>query len=212
MSFSAYLWYVYVLFEFCLLLPLLLLILGKIEYVLIFAAVIHYFSCPDVMGLNMICRYLLYFTIGAVCVKYYTTYTRYLDRVGWFFIVLFLGAAVYSYHAFLYQYMHDSDMLVPLPGIMIALLSIPAIHSLVRMHHLKNAKLLYHLAAFSFPIYLMNTIAIGTMKGAAMKLTGWDYHEFHILVPFLLLGGLGVPVVIKKYLFKYVPLLDRMVY
>jgi hypothetical protein len=67
-----------------------------------------------------------------------------------------------------------------------------------------------YLGTFSFPIYLMNTIVIGTMKGVTFKL--WNHHQFDIMVPFLVVGGLLVPILIAKYLSTRAPSLNKIIY
>jgi len=100
----------------------------------------------------------------------------------------------------------------PIPKTAMGFLSIPALHYLVRLPRFEKVRMLSYLGAFSFPIYLMNTIVIGTLKGAAFKLLIWDYYQFYVLAPFLFVGGLFVPILIKKHLLRFVPALDKIIY
>lgn len=209
-SFSGTLWYVYVLFEFYLFVSLGLLMLKRIEYLLIFAIIVHFIQFPRLMGLNMAGQYLMYFIIGCFCMKYYTIYTKFLDDVGWLFLIIFLGLLFYCFYTPFYQNTFTSSniLLKTLNG----LLSIPALHYLVRINIFEKMTVLYVFQFYSFQIYLMNTIVIGIVKCLAFKVTYWDYHQFNLVFPFLLLSGLYVPIFIKKYILRYIPVLDRIIY
>jgi fucose 4-O-acetylase-like acetyltransferase len=208
-SFNMSLWYIYVLFELCVFFSFFLLLFKKIEYLLIPAVIVHFIHVPGVMALGLLCEYLLYFTIGCICVKYYPVYTRYLDKTGWVFLISWLGILAYCYY---YINLYQSPVSIPLPKTLIGLLSIPALHYLVRLPGCQKMRLLAYVGTFSFPIYLMNTIVIGTFKGMTFKFTTWDYHQFYIMVPFLFLGGLFIPVAIKNYLLRHVPSLNKIIY
>jgi len=49
---------------------------------------------------------------------------------------------------------------------------------LVRLPIFEKDCLLILLRRVYFPIYLMNTIVIGTLKGVAFKFLIWDYNQF----------------------------------
>jgi fucose 4-O-acetylase-like acetyltransferase len=210
-SFSNSLWYIYVLFEFYLLLPLLLLALRRIEYLLVPAIIIHFVYVPEVMGLELICEFMVYFVLGCICVKHYQAYTQYLDKLGWITLALFLILSVYCYYTRFGLYTHKEALVVRVPGDLVAVLSIPALHYLVRLRLLQRTKLLSTLAAYTFPIYLMNTMAIGTVKALVFRLAHLDYHGFHLAFPFLLIGGVYGPILVKRHVLRYVPLLDRAI-
>lgn len=207
-SFSVYLWYIYVLFECYLFVSLCLMFFGKIEYLLIPSIILHFCSATDLMALSKFCEYLLYFVIGCVCVKHYKVYVKYLDLVGGLCLVIFSTAVFYSCYICLNQRINFN----PFYNTIMGLLSIPALHYLVRLPVLKKITILYVLRTYCFPIYLMNSIAIGIIKGVFFRVTGWNYHQFHIIFPLLIAGGLYLPIVTKKYLIRYIPSIDKMIY
>ncbi len=90
------------------------------------------------------------------------------------------------------------------------LLSLPALHGLA-LHLTGNVgRCLVFLGRYSFPIYLMNTLAIGLVKGILLKFVSWDGVNFLFYVPILTSAGLMIPVAIKKWLFPRLPYLDRI--
>lgn len=207
-SFNISLWYIYVLFEICIFFSLFLLLFKKIEYLLIPAVILHFIFVPGVLALSLFCEYLLYFTIGCLCIKYYQIYTRYLDKIGWIFFIFWSGVVVYSFH-YIYVAQFQAS---PFPKTLIGLLSIPALHFFVRLPGCVKMRWLAYIGTFSFPIYLMNTMAIGAIKGVLFKVMNWDYQQLHVMVPFMVICGLFIPIYIKKHLFKFVPALDKIIY
>jgi hypothetical protein len=67
------------------------------------------------------------------------------------------------------------------------------------------------LGRFTFPIYLMNTIAIGFAKGVLFKFVIWDGINFLFFAPILLISGLFVPIFIKKQILARNKLIDSFV-
>ncbi|MCC6481130.1 MAG: hypothetical protein IT554_01805 [Sphingomonadaceae bacterium] len=66
------------------------------------------------------------------------------------------------------------------------------------------------LGRYSFPIYLLNTIAIGLAKGILLLVMPWDGLNFLIFLPVLLLSGIIGPIVAKVLIFRPVPYLDKI--
>lgn len=207
-SFNISLWYIYVLFEICVFFSLFLIFFKKVEYLLIPAIFVHFVNIPNVMALSLFCEYLLYFALGCICIKHYPLYIRYLDKTGWIFLIAWVGIVIYSFQ-YVYAYQYPT---APLPKTWMGLLSIPALHYFVRLPGCEKVRWLSYLGTLSFPIYLMNTMAIGTIKGVLFKLMSWDYHQFYMMAPILFTCGLLIPVFIKKYLLRYVPALNKIIY
>jgi peptidoglycan/LPS O-acetylase OafA/YrhL len=75
---------------------------------------------------------------------------------------------------------------------------------------LANSKILLLLGSYSFVIYLLNTPAIGLAKGILIKWVPWDGPTFVIHALVLLVSGIVVPVLIKRWIFKRWRYLDRL--
>lgn len=62
-----------------------------------------------------------------------------------------------------------------------------------------------------FPIYLMNTAAIGVAKAMLLLLVPWDGISFLIVyVPIITLVGICCPIVLKIVVFSRIGWLDRL--
>ena len=79
------------------------------------------------------------------------------------------------------------------------LLSMPALHGLVRTRPLDRFGLLMIFGSYSFVIYLLNTPFIGFAKGVMLRVMPWDGANFLLFAPLLLAAGIGLPVALKKY-------------
>ena len=50
-------------------------------------------------------------------------------------------------------------------------------------------------------IYLMNSLAMGLVRGIALKVWGWDDWHFFVVAPILLTAGLLLPIIAQRVLF-----------
>ena len=199
-SAAGSLWFIYVLFEFYLIFPLLLVIFRGNIWVIFVLSVPAYFL-PNVPYLLMgaAANFALFFAAGIVAMNYYQHYQRFICSYRWLFLVIFLGS-------------YSTELIFDygIPKVLIGLCSIPAFHALVATSPLSNSRSLYVLGMYSFPIYLMNMIIIGLLKGLFLKFSGWSGNLFFIYLITLLLFGLCGPILIKKYIFSRIPVLDRI--
>ena len=98
-----------------------------------------------------------------------------------------------------------------LAGMLIAgVLSIPALHGIVRRPALLESTTLLGLGVFSFVIYLLNTPCIGLIKGVLLKWLPFDGVDFLLYAPLLMLGGTLGPILLKRFILRPVPILDRI--
>ena len=125
---------------------------------------------------------------------------RQLDRFGLVFLLLFALALTAM----------PIDENYPLAKFVIGIASIPALLWLVRTRWFSKLSALDYLGHYTFPIYLMNTVVIGVMKGVILRFVSWDGVNFLFIAPILLLGGVWIPILIKTKLFKKIPVLDKI--
>lgn len=196
------LWFVYVLLEFYLVVPLLLFIFGgRAIGVVVTGLLLHFLPSTPMFMLNGAFEYLVYFGIGATVAQYYTTIGTWLDRHRLILLGLFIvSLLLLKFYPFAF----------PIKKLIIGCLSIPALHSLVRMAPFSNSQILLGWGLISYAIYLMNTIAIGFTKGVLLRFVSWDGTNFLLVAPILLLAGLYGPIVAKRYIFPYLKPLDRI--
>lgn len=200
-SFASSVWYIYVLFLFYLMVPLLIVLFNKREYlIVILGLIIHFIRPTNYFALNSFNEYLLYFSLGMISLKYRARLNYYFDKWRIFLIITFL----FSFFL-IFQNINAS-----VSKLIISLISIPALTSLVRNKFIMENKSLTLYSKYTFVIYLLNTILIGLCKGIILKFFSWDGYNFILVAPILLLIGLYGPIVIKKYLFVRIFYLDKM--
>lgn len=197
-SVASFLWYVYVLFLFSAFgVGFFSLTRGRI-FPLVLVGVILLFFAPkfSLLGFDQFCKYLLFFALGGLAIRHWSTYIK-LVKYTWLF-------ALIGFILMLINSKYFGIGWVPT-----ALLSLIALHGLCRQKFM-NFKFLKYLGLMSFPIYLMNTLSIGFFKAFMFKFISWHGTDFLFYAPILTLSGLIVPIVFKKYIIKRVGWLDKI--
>jgi fucose 4-O-acetylase-like acetyltransferase len=202
-SFSFYLWYIYVLFEYYLFIPVFLVLTkNNYKYILsisfVISALTYFVNVTTLFALNQFCEYLFFICWGGFVSKNYRSIFDLFAKSKYGFLILFFCALIAGYY-------------LKLPKIFIGFISIPAIIALLSTQLFSKAEHLSMLGNYTLPIYFMNTIFIGIGKGIIFKFTNWDFHNFIFIAPVLFLMGLYPPIFVKKYLLRYVPVLDKII-
>lgn len=195
-SVASFLWFIYVLFLICALVPLLLRVFRQdIRLALLAAVVLYFLPMPRLFNLDALVEFLPYFLLGCLAMQYRVEYFRILDRFWAIWVSLFVLALVVLDPA------RDKWLL--------GLVSIPALHALVRVSLIAKRNILVFLGTYSFSIYLMNTLCIGAAKGVVTKYVSWDGANFFWVAPVLFISGLMVPVLVKRLIFSRCQAVDR---
>lgn len=199
-SFSSYLWFVWALFALYAIAPALLNLFGeRLKPLLVVAFLVQFLPKVAYLGLGQVTEYAFVFFCGFVVVRCKSEYDAALSRFGFFGLIVFLG--------FLLGLVVGFD----LPKWLVGIASIPALHFLARQSWVnRHGKVLLWLSVYAFPIYLMNTMAIGLVKGVVLKFTTWHGSNFYWIAPLLFFGGLLIPIFVKRVFFSKVPWLDRI--
>lgn len=201
-SVASFLWYIYVLFMisvFCL--TVNWLSNKHLVWLLMIALVLTFVPGPIFLGLNQFNKYLLFFVLGGCAITYWRQYLTVVDKYWLLALVLLLSVLVLF---------HDDIRHESLFWLLPAVLSIPSLHGLCRIEG-PHSGLLTFVGTMSFVIYLMNTITIGIIKGFLLKFVSWDGLNFIFLFfPVLLISGIALPIVVKRYVFHKIPWLDRI--
>lgn len=200
-SASSSIWYIYVLLEFYLLFPLVLLIFKKnITLVIFFSIVLHLFdyifNITDFFLISRFFEYAVFFSIGSVFIYHHDEIIMFLSKYSIYFYLLFLFALFVIPDK-------DYDFAKTVSGFV----SIPALLAFIKKD-LRNdfiIKKILILGEYTFSIYLMNTIFIGLSKAILLKFMPWDYTNFLFFFPVLLLSGVGIPILVHKYIFSHIP-------
>jgi fucose 4-O-acetylase-like acetyltransferase len=198
---ASSLWFIYVLAVYYVVVPAVIYIVrDRLEYSLIPGLIAHFLPLSDQFALSRITEYAFVFLIGMCAAKHRMRYMDLLDRyrfvwAGVFvcsFSLFFLGTTL-GYCKFI-----------------IGLLSIPALHAMVRSGPLAQSDVLSFLGVQSFVIYLMNTIVIGLTKGIILKFTSWDGIHFILIAPVLLTSGLLIPIVLANKALSKIPVFKNI--
>lgn len=197
-SSASSLWYIYVLFLFYLIYPVIHWMIKYSKFWLlvgVLAFLIHD-EIPTIFMLNRVAEFLLFIMVGAWTARNYEAFSNNNQQYGWIWVAVFTIALTVSEYLIL-------------PKLVLGLLSIPALIFFVSTHHVKDSTTLAQLGKYVFVIYLLNTIIIGLVKGVGLKLWPWDGINFIPYFFVLLIAGLYVPIFLKKYIFSRYPLLDK---
>jgi len=199
-------WYVAVLFLFSVLTPPLSWLSGnRVSVLVALAAVLYICPVPHVLYLDRAATYYIFFILGGLCTQHEEIWLEWLDRHAT--VIFFVFAAIAIVFA-----LSPFEGLAWRAKLLIAgILSMPALHALVRRHWLLESTALLRLGVFSFVIYLLNTPCIGLAKGVLSTiLPSWDGHSFVVYAVLLMLSGTLGPIFIKKFLLHPFPAIDRI--
>lgn len=195
------LWFIYVLFEFYLITPIILYLFGgRTAPLVAIGALVYFAPASPLFMLDGFFEYLVFFGLGACCANNFRRVTTVLTEYRWLFLGVFLLTLLLLY----------STVPYPLAKLVIGIASLPALHSLMRVGGFSSSALLVEWGLYSYAIYLMNTIAIGFTKGVIFLFTSWDNHNFLWIAPLLLFAGLYGSLWTKKFIFPHVKFLDRI--
>jgi fucose 4-O-acetylase-like acetyltransferase len=191
-SIAGSLWYIYVLFLFSISFPFLMMISrGIIEYWIPLGIILSFtgsfVSISHLLAFYQICAFFIFILAGAIAAKRKVQYLAHIDKWGWAWVCFFVTSLFIKYH-------------VSIPLIVTGMLSVPALHALIRKNPLAKSDLLLTLGTFVFSIYLMNTIFMGSIRGLILRFVSLDYWHFLIICPILIIVGLLCPVLVYSAL------------
>lgn len=206
-SFSRFLWYIYALFIFYLVIPPLLRLSRQKLWPLFLAGLAIYFlPRTHFMAIGNIESYFSTFILGGMLAKNRNNYENWLNRWGMFCFILFSVALMLVRPLKIAPFPISIDPL----RLIIGLLSIPAIHWLMKFKWTDKFNILRTLGQYTFPIYLLNTLTIGATKAILAPVTSFEGFNLIWVSLCLLLAGLYGPIAIKSLFFSRLPALDRI--
>lgn len=196
-------WFVFVLFIYCISVPLLLRQVGNRLWPLLGAAAIAYYLAayllivPSYVYLDRIATYSIFFLLGGL-VQRRPEATTFIDAAFVPVLCCFaISLTLLAFHVF-----EDQAF------VLCNFLGIPFMHGLVR--RVRKGRLLLWLGGYAFVIYLFNSIFIGLGKGLLLLFLPWDGWNFLLFAPILGALGLFGPILAKTVLFRRIPIVDGM--
>ncbi len=165
-------------------------------------AVIHFVPLPHHMYIDRIGSFFIYFLIGGLVGQNLQPATELFDRYRKAAWLVFLVAEILV--------VIDPPVPSSLLVTFASLAAIPALHALARTRRVLDSSAIQWLGTRSFIIYLLNTVGIGIAKAPLVHFFAWDgLNLIWMSVP-LMAGGLFIPVLVKRYVFRFSPWLDKM--
>lgn len=187
-----FIWYIFVLFVFSVLSPLLYpLLKERMGLWLALGLVVYALPWFPHLYINKMTAYFVFFTLGGFLRHHEDSYIRLLDGKTMLWIGLFALS-------FLTYEVIDKRLCILLVGV----LSVPALHGLCRKPAMNNAPAAI-LGRESYIIYLFNTLCIGATKAVIFLFSDWNGANFLWVAPLLLIAGLIGPIMVK-YSFLWV--------
>lgn len=195
-SVVSFLWYIWVLMVFHLAVPWLLHMRKSVLFWTLLSLPLVFITAPYLFGLDKIFKYLFFFFVGGLIAENSSRYLELLEKTWLIFLICFAAALI---------------VLDPKEfSLLLGVLSIPALHGLVRWGPLSSWRWLAFIGSMSYAIYLMNTMAIGGVKAVVFAFTTWDGDNFFWVLPLLVLSGVLMPVLVKRAVFSRSKWLDRI--
>ncbi|WP_353779879.1 acyltransferase family protein [Winogradskyella sp. 3972H.M.0a.05] len=195
---AGFLWYIYVLFQFYIILPLLMkLANNKIHILLLIAIGLQFFKEVELFNINLFSFYFLFVVLGIIATKYLDQYYKLISRFGILFVVLFVTAIVFSFY-------------YGINKLSLGLLSIPTMGFMSIM--IEKTRLKDHLGKIgrhSFYIYLMNTLVMGALYVVFTKYLKFELSPFLLVI--FLISGVYLPMIIYNRIIKRNKLLNKII-
>ncbi len=196
-------WYLFVLFTLSIASPVLVWAnRGQLNYLLMLGFLIYCVPLPAYLYLDHIGEYTIFFALGASAARHEKNWIRFVDR--WWRVLLLLWLFALALIAGF-----GKDWPVRFELLSVGILSMAALHGLVRHLPVTLASIFIWLGRNCFMIYLFNTMFIGFSKGLLLRLTDWNGGHFVFFAVFLMMSGVFGPILLRQYLFRRVGILER---
>ena len=202
-SFAQFLWFIVTLLMIYALMTMLRgWITRHLTLALAVFFVLHLLSVTDhvtkVFALHQLTRYTIFFLAAAACHRNPAGWMSAISRYGaW--LVLALGVALVTVP---HKWLPTIAGLLSLPALLAVAIGVN------RWQALREP--LQFLGRNTLTIYLMNSLAMGLVRGIVLKYWGWDDWHFWVVAPILLTSGLVLPIVAQRALFARWTWSDRI--
>lgn len=197
---AGFLWYVYVLLEFYIVFPLLMMIAKKHLFkLLLFSVLFQFIEISKLLGLYFFASYFVFIVLGILVTKHLELYYKYLSKLGLIFVAVFI--IILTLVAINY---------IQLPKVIMGLSSIPVIHYIaIKFVNFKWSDNLIYIGQHSFYIYLMNTLVMGVLFLFFTKVL--KINNLELISPVLMVAGTYLPILIYRKIIRKIPILNRVI-
>lgn len=204
-------WYIAVLFVFCIATPPLLALDRRRVALAGCAVLLFLLPLPPVLYLDRVGSYFIFFVAGGLAADAGGAWLRRVDRIWPAALAALAAVALPVALGWVRFDWTEGAQGFPYKWALLAagLLSMPAVHGLVRQGAAARAGVLLLLGRYVFVIYLLNTLFIGLTKALLLKVVSWDGAHFLPFAAALMLAGTLGPMLTKRWGLRYLPALDR---
>lgn len=184
---SSSIWYLFVIFVYSILTPLLWKV-GRRRFLLLFGLAIlgWVINVPQEFYAARVAKYFIFFVIGGFTASRAGVLLSIFEKYSLAFLIIFL---ILCFQFFT----HPAALLI------CGISSLPAFHGLFRKNFLEGDNVLYFLGRNSMAIYLMNTIFIGIFGIVFVALGLRSLALFSVLFAVGITGPILVRVAINKF-------------
>lgn len=198
---ASFLWYIYVLYMYYLILPLMFSFKNKLIVFLPFCFVISFFDFTKFMAFHSFFWYLPFFISGGIVSLNYFFFKKISRKFGLLFFLIFITLCILEF-----------NYIVDFPKQIVAFFSIIGLHYFVTFV-LKTKSFIEMLGENSFYIYLFNTLFIGAINVFLIDLLGkvLYYDLFYYLAPVLVTAGVALPILLQKYIISRLPIIKHLI-
>ncbi|HJT43433.1 MAG TPA: acyltransferase [Rhizomicrobium sp.] len=191
-------WYCYVLFLYCALMPLLWRAGLRWWTAILLGAVLFFLPRTDFLYMDRTAAYFLFFAIGGLVAArpdIESWFRR--GRAAWLLLFAITLLTLWT----------------PIPShtrlLICGIAAIPALHGLVQAKVLERDRVLLALGGYAFSIYLLNTIVIGLAKAGYLKLAPFEGASATLALALFFVAGTLVPILVRQ-LTANMPVLSRI--
>jgi len=186
---SISIWYLVVLFSYCILTPLLWRAVGRKAGMLLLVAavmiaIVYLGPITERFYLARILRFFLFFVFGGVAALYRDRYYPVLRRIAWpslALLIILIALFGRTHYALIFC----------------GLVSAPALHGIIMSQGFVESRLLRWVGDNSMTIYLMNTIFIGVAKLVWLKVLPVHGAWNLAFLAALMIAGVAGPVLVR---------------
>jgi len=186
---AGFIWYLYVLFGFYLITPLLLRVNKSVLItIFILGFLLTFVPLPPHFSANLFGRYFFFFLGGGLLYLYYGNLLGLIGKYGWIFLILFMLAAVIDFTG------------RPLPLQLLSILFIPGMLYLTSLNWPDMiSSLISYIGRGSFAIYLFDSLVLNILFIVISKTVTPFPASFFVVIG--LVVGITIPLGIR-YVFN----------
>ena len=184
-----------------------------IAWLLPISGVLYLIDAPPIVYLDRICRFYIFFVMGGLAATAGRHWWAFMERYRGIAMALLIGVLYFVAAGWVqFDWAAAADNRFPYKGYMLVagILSMVALHGLVRGSVVARWKWLMLVGNMCFAIYLLNTICLGVSKGVLLKFLDWDARDFPLIAVLMMASGVLGPILIKVLVLRRIPTLDRM--